>query len=145
MRAATRTSRAAGSCLACASARASSTLIIGCSGAARDAAVSSITAQFGRWNENIWNRLDTDKAACTGIGNNTMRIDNLTMKQVEGLKQGDWVTIGEDSDFPKLVHGQPFAVIETIRPIPSKPLFAEIIVKPRTDLRKLSEVLVMRK
>ena len=36
-------------------------------------------------------------------------------------------------------------LIETIRPIPSKPLFAEIIVKPRTDLRKLSEVLVMRK
>jgi cell shape-determining protein MreC len=104
-----------------------------------------ITAQFGRWNEGVWNPLDTEKAACTGIGNNTMRIDNLTMKEVEGLKAGDWVVIGDDTDFPKLIQGRQFAQIETLRPLASKPLFAEIIVKPRVDLRKLSEVMVMRK
>jgi hypothetical protein len=104
-----------------------------------------ITAGFGRWSEGLWKPIDTDKAACTGIGNGAMRIDNLTMKQVEGLKVDDWVVIGEDTDFPKLMHNRPCGVIETIRPIPSKPLFAEIVVKPRVDLRKLSEVLVMRK
>ena len=104
-----------------------------------------ITAQFGRWSEGVWSTLNTEKAACTGIGNGTMRIDNLTMKQVEGLKASDWVVVGDDTDFPSLIHGRPFAQIETIRPIPAKPLFAEIIVKPRVDLRKLSEVLVMRK
>jgi len=104
-----------------------------------------ITAQFGRWSEGVWSTLNTEKAACTGIGNGTMRIDNLTMKQIEGLKATDWVIVGDDTDFPSLVHGRPFAQIETIRPMPSKPLFAEIICKPRVDLRKLSEVLVMRK
>jgi hypothetical protein len=105
-----------------------------------------ITAAFGRWSEGgLWKPLDTDKAACTGIGNGVMRIDNLTMKQVEGLKVDDWVVIGDDTDFPKLMQNRPCGVIETIRPIPSKPLFAEIIVKPRVELRKLSEVLVMRK
>jgi cell shape-determining protein MreC len=104
-----------------------------------------LTAQFGRWNEGVWKKLDTEKAACTGIGNNTMRIDNLTVKQVEVLKAGDWVIVGDDTDFHSLVHGRPVAQIETIRPMASKPLFAEIIVKPRVDLKKLSEVLVMRK
>jgi len=104
-----------------------------------------ITAQFGRWSEGVWSTLDTEKAACTGIGNGTMRIDNLTMKQVEGLKASDWVVVGDDTDFPALIHGRPFAQIETVRPMAAKPLFAEIIVKPRVDLRKLSEVLVMRK
>jgi cell shape-determining protein MreC len=104
-----------------------------------------ITAAFGRWTDGVWNTVATPKAACSGIGNGTMRIENLTMKEAEVLKTGDWVIVGEDTDFPDIIHGRPFAQIDTIRPLPSKPLFAEITVKPRIDLRKLREVLVMRK
>jgi hypothetical protein len=35
--------------------------------------------------------------------------------------------------------------VESNQPVPSKPLFAEIIVKPRTDLKRLKEVLVLKK
>jgi cell shape-determining protein MreC len=103
------------------------------------------TAGFGRWNDGVWTPVTTLKAACTGIGNGAMRIENLTVKEAEGLKPADWVVIGDDTDFPKLMHGRPLGQIETIRPLAAKPLFAEIIVKPRVDLRKLPEVLVMRK
>jgi cell shape-determining protein MreC len=104
-----------------------------------------ITAAFGRWTAGVWDTVGTPKGACVGVGNGTMRIENLTMKEAEVLKVGDWVIIGEDTDFPDLIRGRPFGQIEAIRPLPSKPLFAEITVKPRIDLRKLREVLVMRK
>jgi cell shape-determining protein MreC len=104
-----------------------------------------ITAAFGRWTDGVWSPVTTPKGACVGIGNGTMRIENLTMREAEVLKTGDWVIIGEDTDFPEIIRGRPFGQIDTIRPLPSKPLFAEITVKPRIDLRKLREVLVMRK
>jgi len=104
-----------------------------------------ITAAFGRWTDGVWNTVATPKGACVGMGNGTMRIENLTMKEAEVLKPGDSVIVGEDTDFPDIIHGRPFAQIDTIRPMPAKPLFAEITVKPRIDLRKLREVLVMRK
>jgi hypothetical protein len=104
-----------------------------------------ITASFGRWAEGIWKGVTTPKAACTGIGNGSIRIDNLTLKEAEVLKTGDWVVVADQTDYPDLIQGRPFAKIESIRPLPAKPLFAEIIAKPRTDLRKLDEVLVMKK
>lgn len=105
-----------------------------------------ITGAFVRWADGgVWKPIDAPKAACTGIGNNTIRIDNLTMKEAEALKPGDWVTVADLTDYPELLQGRPFAQIKTIRPLPSKPLFAEIIAEPRVDLRKLREVMVMRK
>jgi cell shape-determining protein MreC len=105
-----------------------------------------ITGAFVRWADGgVWKPIDAPKGACTGIGNNTVRIDNLTLKESEVLKPGDWVTVADLTDYPELVQGRPFAQIKTIRPLPSKPLFAEIIAEPRVDLRKLREVMVMRK
>jgi cell shape-determining protein MreC len=104
-----------------------------------------ITAGFGRWKEGVWNKLDIPKGACTGLGNGAMRIDNLTMKEAESLKPGDWVIVDQDTDFPNLIWDRQFAQVESIRPFTAKPLYAEIILKPRNDLRKLREVLVMRK
>jgi hypothetical protein len=103
-----------------------------------------ITGAFGRWEKNVWNPVTTPKAACTGIGNGTIRIDNLTLKEAEVIKPDDWVIVN-DTDYPDIMQGRPLAKVETVRPIPAKPLFAEIIARPRKDLLKLREVLVMRK
>ena len=35
--------------------------------------------------------------------------------------------------------------VESNQPDPAKPLFAEIVIKPRTDLKRLKEVLVLKK
>jgi hypothetical protein len=105
-----------------------------------------ITAAFVRWADGgVWKPIDAPKGACTGIGNNTVRIDNLTLKESEVLRPGDWVTVADLTDYPDLIQGRPFAQIKTIRPLAAKPLFAEIIAEPRVDLRKLREVMVMRK
>jgi cell shape-determining protein MreC len=105
-----------------------------------------ITGAFVRWADGgVWKPIDAPKGACTGIGNNTIRIDNLTMKEAEALKPTDWVTVADLTDYPELLQGRPFAQIKTIRPLAAKPLFAEIIAEPRVDLRKLREVMVMKK
>jgi cell shape-determining protein MreC len=104
-----------------------------------------ITAEFGRLGENAqWLLIPTAKASVTGIGDNTMRIDHLTVKEAEELKPGDMVIVSDPS-FRDIIKNRPLGQIESIKPQAGKPLFAEIIVKPRTDLRKLPEVLLLRK
>jgi cell shape-determining protein MreC len=103
----------------------------------------TITGQFGRWDNAQWKPLATPKPSVRGIGNGQMRIDNLSVKEAEGLKPGDWVVVS-DTDYPAIIQERQIGQIDTIRPIPNKPLFAEIIVKPRVDLRKIDEVLIPR-
>jgi hypothetical protein len=80
-----------------------------------------------------------------------MRIENLTVKEAENvIKPGDWAVISDpdivqDPRFRTVLQGRQIGQVETVRPMPSKPLYAEIIIKPRIDLQKLPEVLVMRK
>lgn len=104
-----------------------------------------ITAEFGRIGEHAqWIPIPNLKASVTGIGDNTMRVDHLFLKDTEGLKPGDMVVIS-DPELAPIVQNRPLGQIESIRPQTAKPLFAEIIIKPRTDLRKLNKVLVLRK
>ena len=103
----------------------------------------TITGKFGRWEQSQWRLLPNPKPSVRGIGNNTMRVENLSMKEAEGLKPEDWVVVS-DTDYPAIIQERQIGQIETIRPIPSKPLFAEIIVKPRKDLKTLNEILVPR-
>jgi cell shape-determining protein MreC len=103
----------------------------------------TITGKFGRWEQSQWKLLPNPKPSVRGIGNNTMRVDNLSVKEAEGLKPEDWVVVS-DTDYPAIIQERQIGQIESIRPIPGKPLFAEIIVKPRKDLRTLNEILVPR-
>jgi hypothetical protein len=103
----------------------------------------TITGQFGRWENSQWKLLPNPKPSVRGIGNNTMRVDNLSVKEAEGLKPEDWIVVS-DTDYPAIIQERQIGQIESIHPMPSKPLFAEIIVKPRKDLRTLNEILVPR-
>jgi cell shape-determining protein MreC len=103
----------------------------------------TITGRFGRWEDGQWQTLATPKPSVRGIGNGQMRIDNLTNEDAKPLHPGDWVIVA-DSDYSAIMQERQIGQIDTIRPMPSKPLFAEIIVKPRTNLRTLPEVLLKR-
>jgi len=104
----------------------------------------TVTGQFGRWDKEKWTPLPVPKPSVRGIGNGAMRIDNLTREESLKLQTGDWVVLA-DNEYPSVVQDCQVGQVESIRPLPSKPLFAEIIVKPRADLRKLQEVFIVRK
>ncbi len=104
----------------------------------------TMTGQFGRWENGNWNTLAIPNPSVKGAGAGQMRVENLTVEQAQPLKPGDWVVIS-DADFPRILQGGQIGQVDSIAPMRSKPKFAEIIVKPRTDLRKLREVLVLRK
>jgi len=102
-----------------------------------------VTGVFGRWDNGKWMELVGDlKASVKGIGNGAMRVDHLTVKQVEAVKPGDWVVVA-DTSFPEVFQNRQIGQVESIRPQASKPLFAEIIIKPRTELKRLREVLML--
>jgi cell shape-determining protein MreC len=106
---------------------------------------STIAAEFARYDNGAIVTLGLPKASVRGTGGE-MRVENLTVKEVEGvLRPGDIVIVSDPADYRKIVQGRPFGQVESVRPLPSKPLFAEIVVKPRMDLRTLPEVLVLRK
>jgi len=105
----------------------------------------TVTGHFGRWENGQWQSLATPKPSVRGIGSGQMRVDNLTNEDAKGLRAGDWVVVADTTDYPPIMQERQIGQIDTIHPMPSKPLFAEIIVKPRTDLRTLKEVLLMRK
>jgi len=104
-----------------------------------------VTGEFGRWENGNWGALLSNlKASVKGIGNGAMRVEHLTVKEAEGLKPGDWIVVA-DTSFPEVFQNRLIGQVESIRPLPSKPLFAEIIIKPRTDLKRLREVLMLMK
>lgn len=106
---------------------------------------STIAADFGRMDNGQLVPVGAPKASVRGVGGGTMRVENLTVKEAEAIKIGDLLLVSDTIDMHPIVQGRPMGVVESVRPQPSKPLYAEIIVKPRTDLRKLTEVLVLRK
>lgn len=104
-----------------------------------------ITGGFGRWVEQKWTPIPTPKPSLHGIGRGVMRVENLTMEDAKQIKPTDWVIVSDPADYPKILQGRKIGQVESVQPLSGKPLFAEIIVKPSTDLRQLSEVLVMKK
>jgi cell shape-determining protein MreC len=104
----------------------------------------TVTGQFGRWENGQWQLLATPKASVRGIGNGQMRIDNLTNDDAKPLRPGDWVVVA-DTDYIPIMQERQIGQIDTIHPMASKPLFSEIIVKPRTNLKTLHDVLLLRK
>ena len=104
-----------------------------------------IVGQFGRWENGAWVPVPTPKPSVKGMGRGVMQVVNLTLKDTEKVKPGDWVIISDTTDYPDILQGRKIGQVESVRALPGKALFAEIIVKPSTDLRQLQEVLVMRK
>jgi len=105
----------------------------------------TVTAEFGRWENGQWQAvLPGTKASVKGVGNGTMKVDHLAVDIAKAVRPGDWVIVSDPTladAFKTVQIGQ----VESNQPVPSKPLFAEIIVKPRTDLKRLKEVLVLKK
>ena len=52
-----------------------------------------------RWENEKYTALKVPKASVRGIGNGTMRVENLTIKEAENaenpIKPGDWVVISD--------------------------------------------------
>jgi cell shape-determining protein MreC len=104
-----------------------------------------VTGQFGRWEKSQWIPVPTPKPSVRGIGHGVMRVENLTLEDAKQIKPTDWVIISDTTDYPDILQGRKIGQVESVRALPGKALFAEIIVKPSINLRQLSEVLVMRK
>jgi cell shape-determining protein MreC len=79
-----------------------------------------------------------------GAGNGMMVIRRLPMEELNDVRPGDWVVV-EDRDWPLALKGYKLGVVETKEPAPGAPLFAEIRVRPVTNLMHLREVMVMTK
>jgi rod shape-determining protein MreC len=98
---------------------------------------------FGRIEEGKWKPVPTPKPTVVGAGQGQMIVSNLSMKEAEGLQNADWVMIDDPDSYPALLQGRKIGQIESIKPSTRNPLFAEIVVRPKVDLRRLKEVMVL--
>lgn len=92
-----------------------------------------------------------------GAGNNTLKVvkTGLTMDDVMKLglvdkfgkpAEGVWAYVdGSDPDWPPVFAGTPVGQIERIAPREDSPLFADVTLRPATNLARLREVLVVTK
>jgi hypothetical protein len=107
----------------------------------------TIIAQFGRFVDGKWTIIATPKASVVGMGGGQMQVTNLTVAEAKDLRPEDWVIIHDPDAFGRpfssILQGRKIGQIDSIRPLPSKPLFAEIVVRPKENLRTLKEVMVM--
>lgn len=92
-------------------------------------------------------RLDSPPPLVVGAGDLGMRVQNLSLRQIEqaGVQVGDWVVI-EDQDFmPTYAHLQGFLVgrVSAINNSRINPLMAELVIDPPEDLRRVREVMVV--
>jgi hypothetical protein len=60
-----------------------------------------------------------------------------------GIEAGDWVML-EDSEWPKSLQNHRVGKVVSIERRKEAPLFAEIRIRPESDLKKLKEVMVFR-
>jgi cell shape-determining protein MreC len=92
-----------------------------------------------------------------GAGNNTLKVvkTGLTMDDVKKgglldadgkLVEGVWAYVDKDDpDWPQVFAGVPVGQIERVAPRDDAPLFADVTLRPATNLARLREVLVVTK
>jgi cell shape-determining protein MreC len=79
-----------------------------------------------------------------GRGDGSMMVTNLTMDSVKSARLGPGdIVIVSDTDLPSVVIGQALGRIERIGKLAREPLYAELIIKPVTQLDQLTEVMVV--
>jgi hypothetical protein len=108
---------------------------------------SRLSGSFGRWEGGKWTPVATSlKASVAGAGGGRMHIEHLTLSEVTALKPGDWVVLAEiDGPHASMMLNRLIGQIESIGPLPGKPQFALIVVRPNEDLARLREVMVLKK
>jgi cell shape-determining protein MreC len=104
----------------------------------------TIVGGFGRWKDGNWVKIQTPRPTVVGMGQGRMVVNNLSVDEAKGLEPGDWVIIDDEESYPGILQGRKIGQVESVKPMASKPLFAEIIVRPKiADLRRLREVMVL--
>ena len=109
----------------------------------------SVQGEFVRFITNaqgqtVYESIKAPSPLVQGAGNGAMVIQRLPMEELTDVRAGDWVVV-KDRDWPLVLNGYKLGVVESKEPAPGAPLFAEIRVRPVTNLMQLREVMVMTK
>jgi cell shape-determining protein MreC len=111
----------------------------------------SLTAYFGTFEQGAdgsrqFIRLYKDAVLVRGNGDGTMVCDMISMAKAaeDGIRAGDWVML-DDPDWPPDLQHRRIGKITSVDKRPGYPLFAEIRIRPESDLKKLKEVMILTK
>jgi cell shape-determining protein MreC len=109
----------------------------------------SVQGEFVRFITNaqaqtVYESIKSPSPLVQGAGNGAMVIRRLPMEELTEVRPGDWVVV-KDRDWPLVLNGYKLGVVEAKEPMAGAPLFAEIRVRPVTNLMQLREVMVMTK
>lgn len=109
-----------------------------------------VNGQFGRFARSAagdleFVKLRTPAPLVEGRGRGALAVTNLSFKDIAAaqLVPGDWVVLRDTESWPQMVQGYLLGRIERIQPQRQSPLFAEIHIRPRTDLLALREAMVL--
>jgi cell shape-determining protein MreC len=94
-----------------------------------------------------FNRLTADRTLIYGHGDNQLvATQGLSLAAVKSadLHVGDWAVL-DDSDYPLSLAGLCVGQVTAISPSITSPLYADIVLRPATNLLELQEVLVVTK
>jgi cell shape-determining protein MreC len=107
----------------------------------------SVQGSFGRFVTNaqgqtVFQTVKAPAPLLQGVGNGTMLIRRMPMEDVSDVRPDDWVVV-DDRDWPATLQAYKLGVVESKEPASGAPLFAEIRVRPMSNLMQLREVMVM--
>jgi cell shape-determining protein MreC len=109
----------------------------------------AVTGCFGRFAPNekgepAFNSLNTPPPLVQGAGRGAMVIRRMDFDSIKDVKVGDWLIV-KDLEWPQNLQGYRLGRVTSIDRSTSSPLFAEIQVRPVTNLMQLREVMVMNR
>jgi cell shape-determining protein MreC len=109
----------------------------------------TLTAYFGSFRkgpdgEKHFVRLNKGAFLVLGYGNGIMVCQMISVADVKnyGIRVGDWVML-DDPDWPHDLQNRRIGKVVSIDKRPGSPLYAEIRIRPESDLKKLKEVMVL--
>jgi cell shape-determining protein MreC len=93
-----------------------------------------------------WAYITSRPAVATGNGAGEMVIDRVPMSEVKqnNIGPNDWFVL-DDRTWNSALHRSRVGIVQSVRPSPQQPLFAEVVIRPVTNLLELNEVMVMTK
>lgn len=117
-----------------------------------------VIVEFSHFEKQFPMALPLKPVVAQGIGNGRMAVRGLALADLgldpagkpldakigPAVKEGDYVVIRDDYS-PRLLQGRTIGKVVSVAPRPDARLFAEILIRPVSDLQKLSEVMVLNK